>query len=337
MRRGKVRIGSFGQFLWLWPIVTLVLTSIYPVVTLGDDTPLILSGPSGAATRYPSSINYGGQERRFVVHVPPCYDGVTPLPIVIALHGATGSCDSFLDETNWGDYANQFGFIALAPQGLPLHAYLPSASIANPSVWNTGEYGPIYSHSKIDDTGFILSALDNVAARWKLNLRRVYLVGYSNGGAMAFRLASEHAERFTALATVSGICWLSDPRPCRSLPTLSMVGTLDPLVSIHGGMKILPWEVRPAPSVRSVMSKWASAIGCPPTPQSAGQIPGHNVKIEDYGPSESGTLLRVMYIHGQGHAWPGGHSLRPERLLGPDISSFNATGAIWEFFQQWSW
>jgi poly(3-hydroxybutyrate) depolymerase len=44
-----------------------------------------------------------------------------------------------------------------------------------------------------------------------------------------------------------------------------------------------------------------------------------------------------MYVRGQGHAWPGGHSLRPERLLGPDISHFPATEAIWAFFQQWSW
>jgi polyhydroxybutyrate depolymerase len=242
-----------------------------------------------------------------------------------------------LDETNWAACADQNGFIAMAPEALPLHASLPAASLANPRVWNSGQFGAIYSHSRVDDSGFIIAALDDMSRRWLVDLRRVYIVGYSNGGAMAFRVAAEHSDRFTAMASVSGLCWLSDPQPCRALPTLFVVGTLDPVVSIHGGLRVLPWEVQPSPPVRTVMARWACAIGCPSTPHSAGRVPGHHVDIEDYGPSPSGTLLRVMYVRGQGHAWPGGHSLRPERLLGPDISHFHATEAIWAFFQQWSW
>ena len=224
----------------------------------------------------------------------------------------------------------------MAPEGLPLHSSLPAASVANPRVWNSGQYGQLYSHSRIDDVGFVVAALDDVSARWRVDSRKVYLVGYSNGGAMAFRMASERADRFTAMASVSGICWISNPQPSRAIPTMFVIGTLDPIVPLHGGVKVLPWEIKPSPSVRSVNARWASAIGCPSTPQPVGRVEGHFVDVEDYGPGPSGGLLRVMYVRGQGHAWPGGHSLRPERLFGPDISRFHATSAIWSFFQPWS-
>jgi hypothetical protein len=44
-----------------------------------------------------------------------------------------------------------------------------------------------------------------------------------------------------------------------------------------------------------------------------------------------------MYAQFQGHAWPGSRSVRPERLLGPDLSQLDATAQISEFFDQWSW
>jgi polyhydroxybutyrate depolymerase len=337
MRRRTGHIVGIGRSLWFWSIGTVILTPVFSVRTLGDDTPPVVFIPPASGSRYCLTINYGGQDRIYVVHVPPCYDGVTPLPVVVALHGVGGDAASFLDETNWAACANRNGFIVMAPEGLPFHAPMPAASLANPRVWNSGQYPSLYPHSHIDDSGFIVAAVDDMSARWRVDSRRVYASGYSNGGAMVFRLAAEHGDRFTAIASFSGRCWLSDPRPCRAMPTLFVVGTLDPILPIHGGLKVLPWEIQPSRPVRTVMAEWAAAVGCPTTPHSAGQVPGYHVNVEDYGPGQSGGLLRVMYVRGQGHGWPGGHSLRPERLLGPDLSHFNATGAMWEFFQQWSW
>jgi poly(3-hydroxybutyrate) depolymerase len=35
------------------------------------------------------TIDAGGRTRRYFVHVPPSYDGMTPLPPALVLHGAT--------------------------------------------------------------------------------------------------------------------------------------------------------------------------------------------------------------------------------------------------------
>jgi polyhydroxybutyrate depolymerase len=277
-----------------------------------------------------------GVPRQYVVHAPGSYDGRQPFPLVVALHGAGGNAEAFLNEANWAAQAERCGFLVVAPEGLPLHPASPACPLVNPRVWNSGQFGRHRTRSHIDDVGFIVAALDDLAARCRVDGRRVYAVGYSSGGAMAFRLGAERADRFTAIASVAGLCWVAEPHPTRALPTLVLVGTMDPLVPLCGGMKVLPWEVHPSPPVRTVLSRWAAAIGCPTEPHRWSESPGPGVKVEDYGPGWSGCFLRVMYVKIQGHGWPGGRSLRPERLLGPDLSSLDATAAVWAFFQQWS-
>jgi polyhydroxybutyrate depolymerase len=287
--------------------------------------------------RYSVSLRFGELERKYQVLVPSSYNGSQALPLVVALHGSTGSGEDFLEEGNWGITAEKYGFIVLAPDGLPLNTNLPAVSAANPRLWNTGQLSHIYSRTKIDDVSQIIAMVDDVATRWQIDLRRVYAVGYSNGGSMAFRLAAERADRFAAIASISGINWVDNPHPSRSTPTLLLNGSLDPLVPPHGGIKILPWQISPTPPVHKSMSKWAVVNGCSPEPTITGEIPEHHITVEDYPGGASGGTVRLMTIKGHGHAWPGGNNgLRPERLLGPDTSRFDATSAAWAFVSQWS-
>jgi polyhydroxybutyrate depolymerase len=66
-----------------------------------------------------------------------------------------------------------------------------------------------------------------------------YLVGYSNGGQMALRLASESPERLRGLALIAANLpapgsTLCDP-PATTVPTLVMSGTSDPISPFEGG------------------------------------------------------------------------------------------------------
>ena len=90
MGRRTEHIVGIGRSLWFWSIGTVILTSVFSVRTLGDDTPPVVFIPPASGSRHCLTINYGGQNRIYVVHVPPCYDGVTPLPVVVALHGVEG-------------------------------------------------------------------------------------------------------------------------------------------------------------------------------------------------------------------------------------------------------
>jgi polyhydroxybutyrate depolymerase len=47
------------------------------------------------------SLVVGSLTREYVVHVPPQYDGRTPLPVVIMFHGGGGNDTQVLSATGW--------------------------------------------------------------------------------------------------------------------------------------------------------------------------------------------------------------------------------------------
>ena len=81
-----------------------------------------------------------------------------------------GSASAFIDEANWGSAAVKYGFIVVAPEGLPIMTGLPSGGVANPRVWNSGQYSSHYPRTHIDDVGFIIGcsttpAVDGTSTR----------------------------------------------------------------------------------------------------------------------------------------------------------------------------
>jgi polyhydroxybutyrate depolymerase len=161
--------------------------------------------------------------------------------------------------------------------------------------------------------------------------RRVYLTGFSNGAAMAFRFAAERAELLAAVAPVAGYCRVPDPRPARPVPTLYVVGTADPLIPLRGGQVRLPWGgrlVRGVP-VAETLEKWATALGCATTPEEVSDAGG--VLEEMYpGPVE----FRAVYVEGLGHHWPGGKGQLNPRIGGQPSDRLNANELIWGFFKR---
>lgn len=274
--------------------------------------------------------------RRYIAHAPQSYSGVDARPVVVALHGSGGDANSFIDETNWCREAEQNGFIVVAPEGLPLRPNLPAVSLANPRLWNSGQFSSIHPHGDVDDVGFIMACLDDARGRWLIDDQRTYVVGYSSGGSMAYRLVCERGDRFAGMASVGGLCWVDNPAPPRPVPTLAIHGSLDPLVPLTGGVKVLPWDMRPTPPVGAAHRRWAAAIGSNCEARDLDWAPAPGVSARDYGPGPGGAVLRSYHVKGQGHAWPGGSSRRVERFLGPNLSSFDATNAIWVFLSQWA-
>lgn len=289
-----------------------------------------------SAGRYEFNMQTADGLRKYVVHVPGNYDGLAARPAVVVLHGSGGDANSFIDEAQWAQHAEQSGFLVIAPEGLPLRPKLPAAPLANPRLWNSGQFSTLHPHGEVDDVTFIVGCVDDASQRWLIDPQRTYVAGYSSGGSMAYRVVCERGDRFAGMASVGGLPWVTDRQPVRAVPTLAIHGTLDPLVPLTGGVKVLPWDVRPTPPVGSAHARWAAAMGSPCEANKLDWSPGSDVSVRDYGPGPGGALLRAYYVGGQGHAWPGASTgLRPERFLGPDLNSFDATGAIWAFFSQW--
>src|SRR5512136_1994996 len=65
------------------------------------------------------SVKVGEVSRSYTVHVPPAYDGVAPVPVVLMLHGGGGTGKAAAEETGWSAKADREGFIAVYPEGTP--------------------------------------------------------------------------------------------------------------------------------------------------------------------------------------------------------------------------
>jgi polyhydroxybutyrate depolymerase len=155
----------------------------------------------------------------------------------------------------------------------------------------------------VDDVAFLSSLIEELGAR------PVFVTGFSNGAAMAFRLALEQGQRLSAVAPVAGYCWLQPPVLSHGVPTFYLVGAADPLVLLEGGKVRSPWgwsEERPP--VSETIERWRHALG--------------------------ETAFEVHIIPGLGHHWPGGRGQLSSRLFGPALPGCSANELIWEFFRK---
>jgi polyhydroxybutyrate depolymerase len=313
--------------MYRWAFISAVLLLAVPLAR-ADEKPARGLAPG----KHVLTLEAAGQKWTYRVHVPAKYDSAKPTPLVLILHGAGGSGEGYLDRAGWAKKADAAGFIAVAPDGLPIRPDAKADFLTNPRVWNTGQLRAESPRAKIDDLAFFRSLLDTVEKQLNVDKSRVYVTGHSNGAGMTFRLGTELSERFTALAPVASHVWAKDPKPARPLPTLYIVGTNDPLIPLAGGERTLPWGKSTVPPVHDSLTTWAKALGCPTTPKTIRDKDG--VKIVEYGPGKDGVKLTVWFITGQGHNWPGGRMLLPAKYSGPDSDKVDATKVIQEFFEK---
>ena len=114
----------------------------------------------------------GWPSSEIYVHVPPSYVPERSMPVVLALHGASGSHALALQATaqlraEWAALADQYGFIVIAPVGVGAQGSWINAT--SPS-----------DHPS--DYDVFAAALAEVEARWNVERTRVYGWGYSAGG-----------------------------------------------------------------------------------------------------------------------------------------------------------
>ena len=150
---------------------------------------------------------------------------------------------------------------------------------------------------------------------------------------MAFRMATEMASRIAAVAPVAGYCWVANPKPARPIPTLYLIGSLDPLVPLRGGEVRSPWLHRyiRRPTVAESLERWARVARLRTNPRTASDSEG--VRTDVYpGP----VPFQVVTVEGLGHHWPGGKGGFNPRLAGPPSDRVNGTELVWDFFQQHS-
>ena len=168
-----------------------------------------------------SSIAVDGEEREYRLVVPDTVRHGRLIPVVFALHGAMDTTSEMAEYTDLDRLAVQEGFLLVYLQGRNL-SWPPFIPPENPNVM-------------VPDIKLFETLCDEMVRQHHADPRRVYVVGVSQGGAMANVLTVKCSKRIAATVCCCG--WLPQPLGQKPLntqykcPMLFIVGSQDRQVS----------------------------------------------------------------------------------------------------------
>lgn len=208
---------------------------------------------------YQREIVVDGTTRSYTMHVPNGYSGSAQVPLVLDFHPIDLGLEWEQTNSGYKELSDQEGFIVVWPQGLE-------------NSWNIG---PCCTTSKtIDDFAFARTIVRQLSIQACIDPRRVYAVGFSMGGAMAYYLACKQAEVFAAVAASSMDLAIDSEvtcEPSRPIAEISFRGDTDTIVPYAGGATSPPGHPDMAFDVlgaTGTFEKWASLNQCTGAPTS---------------------------------------------------------------------
>jgi polyhydroxybutyrate depolymerase len=281
------------------------------------------------------SIEFGGRSRSYIAHVPPQAAHGEPLPVILNFHGGGSNASQEERYTRMDTAADRDGFIAVYPNGTGFFRRL--------LTWNAGQCCAYAMRNSINDVGFTRAVIDDLSRRARIDPRRIYATGISNGGMMAYRLGAELSDRIAAIAPVEAVLVVSTNGPSRPEPLMAFNSVDDSYVPYGGGFGRNGNRAHPSPypAVAPVIARWRRFDKCPETPRVAAPLKGaagspdakNSATRYTWGPCAQGTEVVLWKLSGSGHVWPGATS-NPRRLLGPGTDVIDANQQMWEFFRR---
>ncbi len=195
---------------------------------VADRTPIQLGGDRPATLLLPGDLS-------------------APIPLVLLLHGYTMSADSIDRFFGISARVETDRFALIVPDG--------TQNASGDRFWNATPQCCDFSRQQIDDVAYLSMLV--AEARNHAEFDRLYLIGYSNGGYMSYRLACEGLTGLTAIVSLAGSSFV-DAEQClygSPISVLQIHGDADMLVPYASG------DARP-PGAVELVTRWAERAGC---------------------------------------------------------------------------
>ena len=257
--------------------------------------------------------------------------------LVIVLHGAGASAQQVLGlafppspMSVWLEIAAREQLVVIAPD-------------AGKGGWNDC-YAAAARVAQKNDAAFIEALIDQAIDRYQVDPRRVYVMGVSRGGWMAYAVAAAIPHRLAAVSAVLASMPLPGRSEMPSLPLSALIigCTADPLIYYHGGR---PWYAlgfaEPVRGIEATAHAWRAMAKLPDTPEVT-RLPTSDLhgrtSVTRYlwGGAADGVQVGLYRVDGAGHAEPSRLKRYPRFinwLTGWQNADFEAAEAAWDFFR----
>ena len=278
-------------------------------------------------------LRVNGFRRSYLVHIPKNYDQTKPTPLVVALHGSFDTAKKMARRTEFSELADREGFIVLYPNGITLFGWLQH--------WNARYCCGKAMKDGIDDLGFVAGLIEQAQAHLNIDPKRIYLVGYSNGGMLAYLFAAEKPEILAAVAILSSTIGIKSSQPERQIvepkipvPMIIFHGREDEAIPYEGGQQIgkTGEKGQDYTSVAESALFWVKSNGCS-KPVKVERLLQNRVLKETWSECEDGSETILFTIEGWNHDLPTRRFTEKLPDANP-LKGFHATDIIWEFFMR---
>jgi len=279
-------------------------------------------------------IQVMGSRRYYLLHIPKGLDFREGAPLVLVLHGAFSTPKEIEERSGFSELADREGFLVAYPSG----AYGIFGFLKH---WNAGHCCGKAASDDIDDVGFLIDVIHDISDSFKVDKKRIYMAGFSNGGMLTYRFAAEQTPMLAAAAPVAAAMggkassdeplWVI-PKPARPLPMIIFHARDDLAVPYKGGASPRRGGDREYLSVDEAVNFWVKNNGCREEPV-VDRLRDGRVTRKTW-PDTHGKNDVILYtMEDWGHKWPGRYFSTQLEKEDP-FRDFDAAEHVWDFFKR---
>ena len=276
--------------------ITLALVLVFCLDPASAYSEVVISTPRGPVT----------------VFVPDSYSSGTPAPLIFLLHGYGSDGQSVESKFQLLPLVDTHGFIYVHPEGT-----IDSSGLR---FWNATNACCDYFGSGVDDAAYLRGLISTIEGNWSIDPSRISIVGYSNGGFMAYRMACDFPDKIASIASLAGATWVEAAlcAPPATVHVLQIHGTADNNVPYTGGS----FQGVPFPGAVETAIQWAGFDLCEvlgvPVSKSFDlddTIAGNETTVEVFNGCAAGGSAELWTMNGSNH-FPALSATFPDILVG---------------------
>ena len=231
------------------------------------------------------------------IYIPDSYESEKPLPLIVALHGFTGSSEIVKKYWRMIRLVDDKQFILCVPDG--------TKNSEGKRFWNATKACCDMEDAGVDDSGYLRALVELVESKYAIDPKSIHFLGHSNGGFMSLRMACEHADKIASVQSLAGAMFLiaEDHKPTEPVHVLQVHGTEDEIIKYDGGI----FRAGQYPSARKTVEMWAKFNACAQVPEQLGtldlvnNVEGDDTTVLCYKNGDTKKVSELWTIHGGSH------------------------------------